>query len=82
MLDVVVMLLLDRGSTAIDRATDGGTTPLYAACQNGHVEVVEFLSGESSAAVNQGKTSDGTTPLLIACQNGLSSWKATLFANA
>ena len=49
--------------------TDDGTTPLFVAAQQGHLEVVRFLV-ESGADKDQGTTHDGTTPLFIAAQHG------------
>ena len=55
----------------VNRAcTDDGATPLYVACQNGHVEVVECLVQVGGLDVNQARTDYGATPLFVACQNG------------
>ena len=53
----------------MNQATTGGVTPLYIACQNGHVDVANFLVQEGGAEVNQAKT-DGATPLHVARLNG------------
>ncbi len=47
-----------------------GTTPLYAACRNGHVEVVRSLVG-AGAAVNQADVCDDWGCCLYSVMRGL-----------
>ena len=65
---VDVVRALIEGAADIDKAMNGGTTPLYVASQNGHVEVVRALM-EGGADMDKGMD-DGCTPLYIASQNG------------
>ena len=73
----VVKELLKQPGIDINQAKNDGGTPLYIACQNGHVEVVNallrFRSAEGQSRdgidVNQA-TKIGRTPLFIACQKG------------
>ena len=44
-------------------------TPLYAASQEGHMNVVAVLVS-ADANVNQAQTDDGATPLYVASQEG------------
>ena len=63
----VVRFLVEVGKADVDKATtDDGSTPLFAAAQNGHTEVVRFLVEESKADVEKVTTSDGSTPLIRA----------------
>ena len=48
----------------MNQADTDGFTPLFIACQEGHLEGVQLLL-EAGAAVDQAK-GDGTTPLYIA----------------
>ena len=52
----------------MDQANEGGATPLYIACRNGHEACARLLL-EQGAAVDQA-AHDGGTPLIIACQLG------------
>ena len=57
--EAVVRLLLDRGGAGVERATNFGVTPLYWACDQGHLEVVRYLCSEGAdveAASDAGKT--------------------------
>jgi hypothetical protein len=47
-----------------------GTTPLYTACLNGHVEVVRALVG-AGAAVNQANVCDDRACCLYSVMRGL-----------
>ena len=52
----------------MDKAMNDGATPLYIACQEGHLEVARLLAekgGDMDKAMN-----NGATPLFIACRNG------------
>ena len=57
-----------KAGAAIDQARNTGFTPLYIACQEGHLDVARLLL-ETGAAVNQAHVS-GATPLFIACIEG------------
>ena len=60
--------LLSEGAK-IDLQTTDGMTPLYAACQNGHIEVVRALLS-SRAKIDLRTKGDGRSPLHVACQQG------------
>ena len=53
---------------AVNQADSSGCTPLYVACQEGHLECARLLL-EAGAAVDQADE-DGSTPLLMACHQG------------
>ncbi len=57
-----------KGADVNQANSNNGATPLFMACQNGHVAIVDALL-VNGADVNQA-SHDGTTPLYIACQNG------------
>ena len=66
---VYVDALLGGGANVEEPKTDGsGATPLFIACQQGHVEVVSELLG-AGAAVDR-VNSDGYSPLYMACLEG------------
>ena len=44
-------------------------TPLYVACENGHLDVVRMLLSTEGIDPNRA-TKDGGTPLYIACEKG------------
>ena len=46
------------------------TTPLVRACQNGDLEVVEFLLEHKADVNRQAQDATGNTPLYVACDNG------------
>ena len=54
---------LDRGAD-VNQADEEGRTPLYIACQNGHVDAARLLLGKG-ADVDRARES-GATPLWIA----------------
>jgi len=60
-------LLLDHG-LAVNEVADGGISPLHAAVQRGHLEIVRHLLGRG-AGVNQA-TRDGSPPLYLAAKRG------------
>ena len=43
-----------------------GSTPLFIACQNGHLDVVRMLLSTEGIEPNRAEE-DGATPLYIAC---------------
>jgi ankyrin repeat protein len=49
--------LLDKGAE-VDRATDDGTTPLFAACEKGHVDAARLLL-ERGAVVDSSALCEG-----------------------
>ena len=50
----------------VNQANEDGVTPLYYACQEGHVDVVRLLLARKDIHVNQADN-DGVTPLYRAC---------------
>ena len=65
----MVKELLGGGADVNQATTDDGSTPLYIASQNGHLEVVKELLG-GGADVNQARTDDTTTPLRMESEEG------------
>lgn len=73
--------LLKDSLANIETAANDGSTPLYIAAQNGHLEVVIALL-QAGADINQ-PANDGKTPLYIAAENGhLDMVQALLAAGA
>ena len=62
----VATLLLDRGSTAIDKKGESGYTPLLFSCCRGHLEVATLLLDRGSTAIDE-PNRNGETPLHLAC---------------
>lgn len=56
-------------SRSVDRQTNMGATPLYLACQEGHLHVVEHLVRDCGADVHL-RAQDGMTPLHAAAHMG------------
>jgi len=54
---------LEKGA-AVDRAREDDRTPLYVACQNGHVDAARLLLAKGADIKRA--TKKGTTPLAIA----------------
>ncbi|CAG2253583.1 unnamed protein product [Mytilus edulis] len=65
----VVRVLLQSDNVEIDHCNKRGSSSLYIASQNGHVNVVKELL-QHSADVNK-CINDGTPPLQIACYNNM-----------
>jgi ankyrin repeat protein len=63
-----VRLLLARKEIQINQATENGVTPLFCACQDGHVDVVRLLLARKEIQIHP--AADGTTPLFMASLNG------------
>ena len=64
----VTNALLKEDAIKMDKAMDGGYTPLYMACREGHLEIAQLLV-ENGVDMNKADD-DGRTPLYIACRNG------------
>ena len=54
----------------INSSNKNGGAPLYQACSNGHLDVVDLLLEEDDILINQTHLKHGSTPLLKACENG------------
>ena len=52
----------------LHQAANDGCTPLFMACQKGHLKIAALLV-DKGAKIDQAKN-DGATPLFIACQQG------------
>jgi ankyrin repeat protein len=76
----VVERLLKQNRIDINQARYDGVTPLYIACQNGHLDVVDRLLKQNGIDINQ-SMNDGATPLYIACNNGHTSVARLLLNN-
>lgn len=58
--------------SSVSAQTRNGATPLYLACQEGHLEIVQYLVKDCGAEPHV-RTSDGMTPLHAAAQMGHNS---------
>ena len=65
----VVSALLQAEGIDVNRAKKDGSTPLYIACQEGHLDVVRMLLSTEGIEPDRARK-DGMTPLFIACQEG------------
>ena len=65
----VATLLLDRGSTAIDKKGESSYTPLLFSCCRGHLEVATLLLDRGSTAIDE-KDATGWTLLHLVCSKG------------
>jgi ankyrin repeat protein len=72
----VVNALLARKEIQINQAMNDGCTPLYIACQKGHVKVVKALLTNKEIEIN--KQFKGTTPLEKAIGKGYTEIAALL----
>ena len=53
----------------VNQANKNGITPLYVACEKGHLDVVQVLLTKKEIQINQA-TNDGRTPINIASDFG------------
>ncbi|CAI9617345.1 unnamed protein product, partial [Staurois parvus] len=58
---------------SINSQTKNGATPLYLACQEGHLEVIQYLAKDCGGADPHIRAVDGMTPLHAAAQMGHST---------
>jgi len=65
----LVQELVEKRGVNVNFFCSQGTTALHAACQEGHLELVDWLIA-AGARVNQGHIVGGATPLIIASQYG------------
>jgi hypothetical protein len=75
--------LLEAGA-AVNQTDISGSTPLFCAAYNGHLDVVQWLVREGCAAFNQA-TKAGQTPLWAAASQGhldIVQWLSSLSAAA
>jgi len=61
--------LLAKKQIQINQAANDGTTPLFMACQNDCVKIVNLLLARKDIQINQARD-NGATPLLTACWYG------------
>ena len=66
----IVELLLSRGKDDIDVAGEGGTTPLFAAVDCGHKQIVKLLLTTNKVDVDLKDQVSGNTPLSQAASKG------------
>jgi hypothetical protein len=66
----MVQLLLARGARLDLRSTHDGVHPLYAACLEGHIEVVRALLDGAVDVNAVGVEADGSTALMGCCEGG------------
>ena len=63
-------LLIYGAAEDVRTATNGGFTPMYVACQKGHLEVAQWLFDRGAAEDVRTAADGGYTPINIACRNG------------
>jgi len=63
----VVRILLRRSEVNINLQQKENATPLYIACQEGHLDIVEVLLADPRVDVNRPRTG-GFTPFHVACE--------------
>ncbi|XP_065924639.1 uncharacterized protein [Magallana gigas] len=76
--DITVQLLLSNGAD-INLCKEGGASPLYIACKNGHDSTVQLLLS-NGADINLCEE-NGASPLYIACVDGHDSTVQLLLSN-
>ena len=61
-----MLTLIDPAMDVTQASTDDGSTPLFMACQEGHLEVVLALleKAHDTILVNQVRAGHGATPLV------------------
>ena len=65
----------------INTQTRGGETPLFIACEHGHVDMVRRLLENTPTPADINLTArDSWTPLLVACKNGYEKVVALLIS--
>jgi ankyrin repeat protein len=70
-LDKITRIIDDQSCDLNKQCLDDGTTALYMACQEGHLDVVKLLLGcQRHVDPNLASTLDGSTPLHVATQKG------------
>ena len=74
----VATLLITACPSTLDRVDSSGYSPLFAACEYGHVHLVELLVSTHRVSINLRATVDGTSPLYIACQENQAAISARL----
>ena len=64
--------LWERGSAALTIRTQNsnGWTPLWIACQEGHLSMAKWLSEVAGVEDTRTKDNEGCTPMWIACVHG------------
>lgn len=67
--DLVVVFDFVCSSSLINSQTKNGATPLYLACQEGHLEIVQYLLKDCQADSSI-RANDGMTSLHAAAQMG------------
>ena len=65
-----IRMLIQEGANLNDTDPADGTTLLYHACRNGHLEVVVMLLEISEEMIDHKNSKDGSTPLYVATQGG------------
>jgi ankyrin repeat protein len=62
--NIVLQLLDKKVNTDVNKCRDDGTSPLYIACQNGHLDIVlQLLDKKVNTDVNKCTNDDASTCL-------------------
>ena len=64
---MVIMMLLLKAKADVNTCVEDGSTAIYIASQNGHLDVISTLLEFGDHNL---KRRNGWTPLMKACQNG------------
>ena len=72
------LLAASGGAQLVDLQDKYGSSPLYAACHQGHTEVVQTLVAAGAKVDLWAK--DGASPLFVACQGGHTEVVCTLLS--